>query len=141
MSCSSRRGSVLVCDDLQFGINGKWTASGIYVNDIGIAVKEQQIPQLVFIFTAETKIDNPWQSLAFEVLLPGDSAPLRTEVPFAFDHQQAHVQRTSLMIRAPLLFQQPTLRPGQIKASIVDENGETLLAAPWIVTQHQKVPI
>ena len=70
-----RLGSVLVCDDLLIGINGKWTAVGIYTGDIGLIGPEQIIPQMVFLFTAETAADNPWKSLVFEVRFPGEETP------------------------------------------------------------------
>lgn len=136
MTIAGRKGSLLVCDDLQVSINGKWSAYGIYVGDIGIPSDEQFSPQIVFVFTAETSKDHPWKSLAFQVLFPGDDAPKRMEIPLhAFPTPSEENERKSLLLRTPFLIQNQKLRPGQIQASIVDETGELFIQAPWIIRQ------
>lgn len=140
MTGSIRQVSVFICDDLLVSMNGKWTATGIYTSDIAISGEAQIVPQMVFLFAAETPIDDPWQSLAFEVLLPGEKAPTRLDVPVPslFPGQAPPEGRTTLSIRSPILISQPILRPGRIKACAIDERGEILLSVPWIITLPQK---
>lgn len=135
MTKPERKGSLLVCDDLQISINGKWTAYGIYVGDIVIPSDEQLTPQIVFVFTAETSIESPWKSLAFQVLFPGDDVPQKMEVPQDVFPKTLAGERKKIILRSPFLIQNQKLRTGQIRASILDENGELILQAPWIVRQ------
>ncbi len=135
MTKAGRRGSLLVCDDLQIGVNGKWSAIVIYVSDIGIASDEQLAAQMVFVFTAETPKDSPWESLAFQVLFPGEDAPKRMDIPQDALQFPQIGERTKRILRSPFLIQNQKLRPGQIRASILDESGELAVQAPWIVLQ------
>jgi hypothetical protein len=130
---SDRFASVLVCDELLFALNGKWTISGIYTGDLAIPTENTVIPQMVFLFLIETDIDDPFQSLKLEVTFPG-MAPAYLELPENALVLQGIVPpgRTKRVARVPFLITQPVLRSGKIVTKVIHEKGEISATGPWI---------
>jgi hypothetical protein len=126
---TSRKASVLVADEVLFSLTGKANLLGIYTTDIGV-VAPSAANQLVFFFTIETGIDEPFRSLLLEVKLP-ESEPVRLPVTLTATIPTAG--KTTTIYRWPLLVQAPTLRPGPIEVKVIHERGEISVAAPWIV--------
>lgn len=128
---SERRASVIVCDDILYALTGKAFLQGVYQTDITIPGPELQIQQLVFYFSAETPKENEFKTVVLKVTLPG-SPPAQIEV--AIPAFNANPGRKIMTLRAPLLLQQPILRPGRIEATVVTESDELAAAGPWIVS-------
>jgi hypothetical protein len=129
-----RNGNVLICDDLLVSVGGKWTASGIYVGDVVIPSDEILVQQLVLMFTAQASKESPWEHLSFQVLFPGDEEPKKLDVPQDnLPKPEQAGERRGVILRSPLLIQNQWLRPGKIRAGILDERGELALQTPWII--------
>jgi hypothetical protein len=134
---AERKASAFVCDEALFSLSGKITISGMYTQDIVISSNEQQITQLVFLFTVETPKSEPFKSLTMKVVFPGSDpieAPALTAInpPASTDPR-----RKQITYRLPLLIPQPVLRPGRIVASVVHEDGEMEAAGFWVVTMEE----
>jgi hypothetical protein len=134
---AARQASVLVADEVYFNLHGKAILQGIYNADLVITSDEMRTPQLVFYFTIETDLAEPFQSLAIEITLPG-SEPIRQPVlvpPPQFLEAQAKTNptRSRWYTRHPVLVPAPVLRPGRISVKVIYENGEIGVVAPWIV--------
>jgi hypothetical protein len=135
---SERVASVLVCDDLWVSLNNKFSAHGIYVGDISIPTNPSSVNQLVFLFTLETDITDPFRSLVLQVLFP-DAEPNQTTVPISPPPLlSADARRRRWTIKWPFLIQQPILRPGAISVKVIHEKGELTAFAPWIVVLPPK---
>jgi hypothetical protein len=130
-----RRASCLVCDDVLFSVNGKFTAIGIYSSDIVIPVDPTTVPQLVFLFDIACPRDDVFQTLIAQVTFP-EQEPRRITIPFlpAIVQQSALAQpdRTHVFSRWPFLISQPVLKPGRLESKIVHEKGELVAAYNWI---------
>jgi hypothetical protein len=134
---AERKASAFVCDEALFSLTGKITISGMYTQDIVISSNEQQINQLVFVFTIETPISEPFKTLTLKVAFPG-SDPI--EVPAATaiaPIASADPRRKQIIYRQPVLIPQPTLRPGRIVASVVHESGEIEAGGFWVVSLEE----
>jgi hypothetical protein len=128
---ANRQGTLIVADDLLFTLNGKYNINGFYTGDIYIPADPIVVPQLVFIFIAETDVSDPFKSLSFEIMLPG-SNPIKSE-PFPIAPLVEGGGRTRWFARWPQLVQNARLSPGHIEAKIIHEAGEILVGGPWIV--------
>jgi hypothetical protein len=128
-----RRAHVLVCDDVLFGLTGKVFLQGVYTSDITIPGDELVVPQLVFYFSAETSKDKPFKKVTLRVVPPGAS-PIAIEIPIETIPQVSNPDRPKMMLRAPVLLQQPTLRPGKIETILVTESEELDAGGIWITS-------
>ena len=66
-----RQTSVIVADDMTVSLLGKINLSGVYTADIVIPADPLFIPQLVFLFSMESEIADPFKKLHLQVILPG----------------------------------------------------------------------
>jgi hypothetical protein len=128
-----RMASVLVADEIYYNLQGKVILQGVYINDIVIASDPSALAQLIFFFTAETDLTDPFRSLQVQVTLPGN-APISTHVPLPPPAYNALSTRTRFAAKWPLLVPTPLLRAGQIVAKVIHERGELVATTPWIVT-------
>jgi hypothetical protein len=137
-----RQASLLVCDDLLVSMNGKFTALGVYSNDIVVPAEGASLFQLVFLFIIETASDDLFTSLKIEIVLP-DQEPVRAEVPVASPAIPIPRERKAWLIRWPLLLSQPFVKPGRISAKIIHERGEIPVSAPWVTAAapRQAIPV
>lgn len=137
----ARQASLLVADEIYYNLYGKAILQGIYSGDLTIPVDPSSSPQLIFYFMAETDLSEPFQSLAIEVILPGNQ-PIRNFVPVPPPDFVRSVSpgRTRAYYRHPLLIPAPVLRPGKIEAKIIHERGELIVGAPWIALNPSPPP-
>jgi hypothetical protein len=134
---TERKASAFVCDEALFSLSGKITISGMYTQDILIAGNEQQISQLVFFFTIETPISQPFDFIKLRATLPA-SEPV--EVAPAITMPQtlsADPRRRQIIFRLPMLIPMPVLRPGRMVASVIHEGGEMEAGGFWIVSLEE----
>jgi hypothetical protein len=129
---ADRQVSLLLADDLLWSMNGKVTMIGIYGGDITIQADSMAVPQLVFLFSAETDITDPFQLFTLHIQLAGE-IPVIVPIPMGSPPGTLDAQRTRWIVRWPYLLSQATLRPGRIVAKIIHEKGELVATAPWIV--------
>ncbi len=133
----SRKASAFVCDEALFSLTGKITISGLYTQDIVIVSNEQQINQLVFLFTVETSKSQPFKSAMLKIAFPGGDpvlVPMMTVIhPASIDDDR----RKSMVFRQPVLVPMPILRPGRIVASVLHEDGEMEAGGFWVVTMEE----
>jgi hypothetical protein len=132
-----RQATLLVADEFYLNLHGKAVLHGIYPGDLIIPLDPSNAPQLIFYFTIETDISEPFKSLMTEITLPG-AAPVRTPALVAFPLTGAEGQ-ARLIYRQPVLIPGPTLRRGRIEAKVIHESGEIEVWAPSI-TLAQRVP-
>lgn len=128
-----RRASVIVCDDILFGLTGKVFLQGVYTTDITIPGGEISLPQLAFYFTAETSKKNPFKKMVLRVIPPG-MPPTHFEVPIEAVQQTVNPDRPKTIVRAPLLMQQILLKPGKIETSVITEFEELDAGGVWIMS-------
>jgi hypothetical protein len=118
---------------------GKQTLQGIYNSDLGVPKEPSTAPQLVFYFLIETDVDDPFQSMTLEIVLPGE-APRQIPIAIQFPAASPPAGRTRQTIRATALVQFPILRAGRIEAKVKHEKGEIIVGAPWISVTKQSAP-
>jgi hypothetical protein len=134
---ASRQAMVLVADEIYFNLHGKAILQGVYNSDLVINSDEMKAPQLVFYFSIETDLSEPFQSLGIEITFPG-SEPIKQPVlvpppQFLTAQVQANPTRSRWYTRHPVLIPAPVLRPGRIEVKVIHESGEIKLIAPWII--------
>lgn len=128
-----RQATLLVADEIYYNLHGKAILHGIYHADLTLNASSVVVPQLIFLFMAESELTDPFRSVAVEVTLPGNE-PVRQQVPVMWPAQiPAQPGRSRIFVRWPLLIGTPTLRPGRIDAKFIHEGGEIIVGAPWIV--------
>jgi hypothetical protein len=130
---TERRASVIVCDDILFGLTGKVFLQGVYTSDITIPGSELSLPQLAFYFTAETPKGNPFKKMALRVVPPG-MPPAHVEIPIETAQQTINPDRPKTIIRAPFLMQQILLKPGKVETSVITESEELDAGGIWIMS-------
>jgi hypothetical protein len=124
-----RRASVLICDDVLFGVTGKVFLQGVYQSDITIHGDELTINQLVFYFMVETPIDRPFQRISLSVTFP-ETPPAYMEIPLT--EMPTNSERPRIILRAPFVLQQIVLRPGKIEIKAITESDELNAGDFWI---------
>jgi hypothetical protein len=128
-----RVASVLVCDDVLFGITGKAYLNGVYTGDITIPGDELTINQLVFYFTVETPKQKPIHFATLRVTPPG-TTPTELHVPLLPAQASVNPARPQIIIRAPLVVQQLVLKPGKIETVVIADGDELDAGGIWIIT-------
>ncbi|MCL2714163.1 MAG: hypothetical protein FWD68_06135 [Alphaproteobacteria bacterium] len=124
---------MIICDDALFSLGGKTNISGMYSHDVIIPTRQQQIAQLVFLFTILTSKEEPLKALTLKITFPG-SEPVNfpgnlTGVPCRIpDDRKTIVYQQSVLVPLPIL------RPGKIIASVVHEAGEIEAGSLWVST-------
>jgi hypothetical protein len=140
---SKLKTSVLVCDELFFTLTGKQLAQGIYTtDDIAIPSSEHRAPQLVFIFSIECPLDDFMSSATFKIELP-DTPPHVHTVPVAPPNPMmvaANPARKVWSFMHPVLVQQPLLKPGVIKTTLITEHEEVDCGTIWITSLATLAP-
>ncbi len=131
-----RQATLIIADEIYYNLHGKAILQGIYNSDLAIPSDPSKAPQLIFYFIIETDIAEPFQSLAVEVSLPGET-PIRNFVfvpppQFISAQAQATPSRIRFSVRHPMLITAPTLRVGRIDSKVIHEAGEILLTPQWI---------
>ncbi|MGJ4996219.1 hypothetical protein ACQR0Z_17455 [Bradyrhizobium sp. HKCCYLS3077] len=111
-------------------MTGKAYLNGVYLTDININSDELKLAQLVFFFSVSTKLEYPFKQLTLRVVLPG-SSPADFEVPLS-PPPTVSSGRTTLIVKAPMLLQQPILRPGKIETKVITESEEIDAGGFWI---------
>jgi hypothetical protein len=132
-----RQASVIVADDMSISVLGKFNLIGGYTADIIIPTDPSFVAQLIFLFSIETGVDEPFTRIQLEVALP-------TQQPSHLDVQvpginQMVAERPYLLIRQPFVFQNAILRPGQIGAKVIHDNGEIELTALPLISLRAPV--
>lgn len=131
---NDRRASVVVCDDIRVEVNGKLVLIGLYTSDIVIPTDIFTAFQMHFLFMAECVRSDPFKSLRFEVMLPGnDPVSVTASVPPALD-EKLLPERERMYVRQDVYISPANLRPGRIMAKVIHERGEIDAHAGWIVT-------
>jgi hypothetical protein len=126
-----RQTSVIVADDMTVSLLGKINLSGVYTADIVIPADPLFIPQLVFLFSMESEIADPFKKLHLQVILPGQQTR-HLDVQMA-PATQMSTGRKYWLIRQPFLIQNVILRPGQIEAKVMHDEGEIEVGSlPWV---------
>lgn len=133
----ARNVSVLVCDEVLFNLGGKAFLQGVYTGDILIAADPSTVPQLVFYFTVDTELSEPFTTLTAEISLP-EAVPTRISIPIFPFPMQPLPGRTKRIIRWPVVVPFPVLRAGRISIKIIHEAGELPVNGPWIVCNPQQ---
>jgi hypothetical protein len=140
----ARQASLLVADEIFFNLHGKAILHGIYNTDLIINADQMTIAQLIFYFSIETELSEPFLSLSAEVTLPGtDPVQQMVLVPppqFVTAQARANPERSRWYTRYPLLISGPVLRPGRIGARVIHESGDIIVNAPWIVSSVATQP-
>ena len=137
-----RQASVLIADDMVMSLLGKINLSGIYTSDIVIPIDPFGVPQLVFLFSLETDVSDPFQHIQLQVIFPTQQPVEMSVSPPAIPPSSLPEQRTRLLMRQPFLIQQPLLRPGRIQAKVLHDKGEIDIASlPWISLSNQSASI
>ena len=131
-----RQATLIIADEIYFNLYGKAILQGVYNSDLTIPSDPSKAPQLLFYFIIETDITAPFESLAVEVALPGET-PIRNFVfvpppQFISAQIQATPARTRFTVRHPMLIAAPTLRAGRIEAKVIHEAGEIAITPQWI---------
>ena len=130
---SERQATLLVADELLVSVTGKFIVQSVFTSDIVLATDPMLVAQLIFFFLIECDIQNPFQTLAVQVTLPGES-PVTSAVPIVRPAPDSIPPgRTRWINRWPIVYSLPTLRPGRIEAKVIHESGEIAVTAPWIV--------
>jgi|ERR1700733_13977555 len=141
---SAIRAYVFVCDEVLYSLTGKLLAQGIYTSgDIGISSAEQRTAQLVFVFTIEFPIEGFPSLATFKVEFP-DTAPSSMTVPVAPPNAallMAHPARKIWSFKYPMLVQQPVLKPGPIKTTLIYEGGEADAGTIWVTPLSANVTV
>jgi hypothetical protein len=130
--------SVVVSEEFLISLTGKFTVQGLFTTDIVIPSEPYFANQLVFLFSMEANMEDPFQKVTLEVTFP--QQPARTlEVPLPpFVHMPG---RTRWVLRWPFLIQNAVLVHGRIDAKVIHEKGELVTAAPWISLAQQAPPM
>jgi hypothetical protein len=132
---SERKASVFVCDDFFYNLTGKVTLSGMYTtNDIAIAGDEQRAAQLVFVFSIETPVEDPFTAPVFlRVSFPGNEPNiLAVTVPSQNSVLFSDPARKTIVAKQPFLIMQPLLKPGRVETAVVHDKGEINAGDIWI---------
>ena len=129
----ARTASVIVCDDILFGLTGKAFLQGVYVSDITIHGNALAVPQLVFYFTIETSKEKPFKKITLKVV-PFGTAPTQLDIPIELVFQSTNPARPKMVVRAPVLVQQIMLRPGKIETTVITESEELDAGGIWVMS-------
>jgi hypothetical protein len=128
-----REAFVLAADDLRTEIGGKYIIVGVYTGGIVIPHEEFVVPQLVFLITAVTDINEPFKRIAGEVTLPG-AAPVKVDSKIADVSNPSPLARRWIT-RIPIFIRPAVLRStGTIYVKILHEQGETRAWGAPLVT-------
>src|SRR5580698_6532518 len=106
----ARQAMLLVADEIYYNLQGKITLQGIYHSELNIPADPVSASQLIFLFTVETDISDPFRSLAVEITLPG-SGPVRNQVLVVYPVPPSLIRQgsTKFFYRHPLLISSPIL--------------------------------
>lgn len=132
LSMTSRTASVLVSDDMLFGLTGKVFLHGVYTSDITISGDVLVVPQLVFYFTVWTPKARPFSQVNLKVTPPGEP-PSTLEIPIGGPHV-INPDRPHMILRAPILLQQVALRPGKIETQVLADGEEIDAGGIWVTS-------
>jgi hypothetical protein len=135
----ARTASVIVCDDILFGLTGKGFLQGVYAGDITIHGNALAIPQLVFYFTAETPKERPFKKMTLKVV-PFGTAATELDLPIESIPQSMNPTRPKMIVRAPVLVQQIMLRPGKIETTVITESEELDAGGIWVMPIAPALP-
>lgn len=127
---TNRYATLMIADDVHVDLTGKFMILGVYTGDIQIPVEPSTVPRLVFVFTIETDIKDPFRSMIVEVTLPGTSP---AQWPVQLIQRPILPGHTRIVLRLPFLVLMPVLRQGHIEAKVIHENGAIVVSSPWIV--------
>jgi hypothetical protein len=133
MTKIQRTASVIVCDDILFGLTGKIFLNGVYTSDITIPGDQLSLNQLVFYFTIETPKSKPFKRIILNVTPPYTPAA-QYDVPIESVAPIVNQDRPKMILRAPLLMQQLVLRPGKIETMVITESEELDAGGIWITS-------
>jgi len=130
---ADRKSYVIVCDDLWISLLGKINLIGTYTQDIVISGQAVAVPQMVFYFVCETDKEDPFQSISLQVEFPGD-APRIMPVQFMPHPTVTDPTRNKIVLKQPFLIQNVILRPGRIKATVIDGGRAIDAGGIWITS-------
>jgi hypothetical protein len=125
----------ILCDDLAISLTGKFNAAGVYTGDL---IAQGRFSQLACLFIIEGDVNNIPKFLSVEVKLPGE-LPVRSD-QYAVDFGPVPRDRTRWTYRIPFLIGSHSLRPGQIEARVIYDQGELPVSAPWIIAPTPAPP-
>jgi hypothetical protein len=133
---TERSATVFACDELLYNMTGKVMIQGLYTSgDIAIPSDELRINQLVFCFSIETPVSEPLSSIALKVTFP-EAEPNLLHTPVAAFNPMlyADVRRKTIKTLHPFLIQQPLLKPGPIRTSVIHDKGEIDAGIIWVTS-------
>ena len=136
---STRKATVILCDEILFSLTGKTNLLGCYTGDLSIPADPSPTVQLAFYFLIETDIADPFQSLTIQIALPGAEVIVQP-IPTLPQMVPPGPGRTRATIRWPIVLPQPILRPGRIESKVIHEGGEMIAGMNWIVLANQPQP-
>jgi hypothetical protein len=125
--------SVLVCDDIRTEVTQKLILIGVYPTHIVIPHAPHQVPQLVFMITAESDVSDPMTLSAVEITFP-EHEIVRIELPASGPLPEPQPGTTRWYGKFPVTVGGPTLRPGKITVRLFHEKGAMEAPGPWIIT-------
>jgi hypothetical protein len=134
----ARYATVLVSEDFWISLVGKFTIQNLFTTDIIIPSEPFVANQLVFLFSLEADMEDPFQQVTLEVTFP-HQPPRKLEVPLPPFIPMP--DRTRWVLRWPFLIQNAVLQQGRIDAKVIHEKGELVTAAPWISLGQQAPPV
>ena len=88
-----RTASMIVCDDILFGLTGKAFLQGVYTGDITIHGNALAVPQLIFYFTVETSKEKPFKKMTLKVV-PFGTAATEFNVPIEINSPKHESRKT-----------------------------------------------
>jgi hypothetical protein len=128
-----RSASLIVCDDMLYGLTGKAFLQGIYTADITIPGDALHMAQLVFYFSVVTPKNKPFKNVKLKVALVGEEQPRQVEVPIAAIMPTLNPDRPKMILRAPFLIQNMVIRPGKIETHVITESEELDAGGIWVL--------
>jgi hypothetical protein len=133
---TERAAHVITCDDLRVEIGGKFIVVGMYTGGIVIPANEMAVNQIIFLFMISTEIDNPFESLACEITLPG-SDPIRINISLSnapVDEKMRSLGARRRIYNFPMMIANPIFRPGRVEGKVIHESGELVpIGLPLII--------
>jgi hypothetical protein len=140
---TERSATVFACDELLFNMTGKVMIQGLYTSgDIAIPSHELRINQLVFCFSVETAITEPLSSVTLRVTLPGSEPNHQHALVPPFNPLLlGHPRRGTIKNMLTFLIQQPLLKPGAIRTSVIHDKGEIDAGTIWVTSLAATVPV
>jgi hypothetical protein len=122
--------TVSICDDIRMEINGKLILIGMYTGNIIISTDNVAVPQMVFLFYVDCKVDEVPRVLEFEATLPGGE-PQTSRVDIT-EPPHFKPEHTRWYLRHAITLGMPHLSAGKIKARVRLDDKEIELTTPWI---------